>query len=489
MTKTAYTVAALAAALALALPGAAHAAPSQFSIIQDDAAFTGFAGDPGRWFAEARALGADMVRLNVYWRDVAPGARSLRKPAGHDVSDPTSPGYDWSIYDRAIRLARAHGLQVLATLSGPVPYWGSHEPRRCARGRRPLHCVWKPDAREFGHFVAAAARRWRGQVRMWSIWNEPNLSSWLKPRHRRTRHGRIHCSGRMYRKLWLAGWRAIAKNDPRRRRSVLFGETAATHEPVRLLRAALCLDARGRPFRGKRRRGQGCSRRPRKLPIGGIAHHPYNQAATGSPRKRARSRWSLPAAQLPRLHRLIRGAARRGRIPRKPIYVTEYGFQSRPPDRLGVSLRTQARYINAAERLFYRDRRVRSVAQYEIVDPPDPDVFNTGLRTSRGKAKPAWRAWRMPLFVSRRGKRTVEVWGQVRPANGRVRVTVRAWRRPWKGSRRVARPRTNSRGYFRVTIRGRRAHKLRFRTRWRTPSGEVIASRSARVRKPIRYLR
>lgn len=466
----------------------AGASPRQFSLVQDDPAFRGDLGDQQRWFAEARALGVDVVRMNLYWRDVAPGQTAIRKPSGHVVSDPSSSGYRWSIYDRALELAERNGLRVLFTLTGPTPYWGSERPRVCARARRQRHCVWYPDPELFGDFVEAAARRYQGRVWMWSLWNEPNLGSWLAPQLRRTRYGTVRWAGRMYRRLWWQGWKAIAAADPTRRGRVLFGETAPTHDPVRLLRSALCLDDRGAPYRGRTRVGQGCGRRPRRLPIAGVAHHPYTAGGVRSPRLAMRSPWQLTATYLPRLHGLIDGAARRGRIRHRAVYLTEHGFQSRPPDRYAPSLRSQARWLNESDRLFYLDRRVRMVAQYELIDPPQGEVFNTGLRRLNGTRKPAWAAYRMPIVATRRRPRKVEVWGQVRPAHGRTRTSVYA-KRKGHAWRRIARRSTNSRGFFRLVVRGRGVVATRYQVRWRSPDGEIVRSRVARARLPLRYRR
>jgi hypothetical protein len=42
-------------------------------------------------FARTRDAGATYVRLNVYWRGIAPAT----PPAGFVAADPTSPGYWW----------------------------------------------------------------------------------------------------------------------------------------------------------------------------------------------------------------------------------------------------------------------------------------------------------------------------------------------------------------------------------------------------------
>jgi hypothetical protein len=63
----------------------------------------------------------------------------------------------------------------------------------------------------------------------------------------------------------------------------------------------------------------------------------------------------------------------------------------------------------------YRDPRVRAVAQYKLVDEAPLSSFQSGLRFVGGRAKPAYGAYRLPIWVSGRGSR-LRVYGQVRPA-------------------------------------------------------------------------
>ena len=487
----------LAAAALAALPAGAGASPRQISIFHDEPVLRGFSvHDAEQSMIEVRELGADMVRTFVYWSDVAPRPEARAMPEGFEPGDPNS-GYDWSTYDAFVERAERYGLEVYLTISPPLPYWASEEPERCPHyvGGRREHgesCFWKPRPRMFGQFVKAVARRYRGRVSLYSLWNEPNLEHYLYPQLRRSRFGVVDAAAKRYRRLWYEGWKAIAKYDPAMRRKVLFGETAAISSPMDTLRAALCLDPAGRPFRGRLRALQGCSN-PRKLPVGGFAHHPYGQAAGGSVFKRTHSSDSLTMAYLGRLHALIEGAARRGRIPRnRGIYVSEFGFQSKPPDRYeGLPLGDHARALNEADRLFYRDPRVRSVAQFQLYDSPEPegqDLFNTGLRLIGGGLKPAYRAYRLPLTVERVSPGVVDVWGQVRPARRRVTVAIEANRRRGGRRIRVATVRTNRSGFFSRRVRRPAATQLRYGAAWRSPSGELLRSRVARAGRRIRYL-
>lgn len=472
------------AAAALLPAAAAHASRGQLSLIQDDASFVeGRNGDPRARLLEARhELGADIVRANLYWRDVSPNPDAKRKPDGFEVGDPSEPGYRWAMYDSFVQNARAAGLRVYIAITGPFPDWASRQPRRCRRDA----CIWKPRTRLFGQFAKAVARRYRGKVRYWSIWNEPNHDGWLRPQY--TRRGRVRYSARMYRSLWYRGYRAIRKYDPARRRSVLFGEFAPFASPRAFFHASMCLTARGgRPMRS---RARGCRRRPKKLPVGAIAHHPYPHGATAYPLSRVRGRSNITIAYLPRLKRSMALAARHRRMPRgRSIWLTEYGLQSRPPDRYAPSLRGQAKWMNESSRLVWGDRRVKVTAQYELLDPPRADLFNTGLRRANGARKPSWAAYRLSLVATRRSKRSVEIWGWLKPGSGRKVIEIRARRRGRNPYRVVRRVRTNRRGMFRIVRRGRQAPRLVYRLRYRPPGGGAWHSRRAKAGRQLRYRR
>ena len=496
---------ALLAFVALALPATAGASSKQISILQDDRVLLGNSPhDVDEAMAEAKQLGFDSVRTFVSWSGVSPRSQSRTMPAGFDPGDPNSPGYDWARYDRFVAAARANGLEVLLTLSPPVPYWASDEPSRCPHfvgGYRNLGkgCYWKPNPRLFGQFAKAVALRYGsdapaphgGAVQRYSIWNEPNLEHYLYPQQQRTRFGTVDVAAKRYRSLWLQAWKGIAKYDRPNRGRVLFGETAAISSPVDTLYAALCLNPAGRPFKGRLRRLQGCVR-PRKLPIGGVAVHPYNKDATGTVFQRSNTTDSLAMAHLNRLHRVLNRTARSGRIPRgRGIFITEFGFQTNPPDsRFGVSLAAQARSLNQSERLFYADPRVKAVSQFELYDAPEvpkQDVYNTGLRLVDGPKKPSWTAFQMPLVATRLGGGRVELWGAARPAPGPARVTITASPRSGGGSRMVASTVTSRSGYYRIRVRGANAAKQRYRARWTDLSGNVLASRIATPGRRIAY--
>jgi hypothetical protein len=494
----------LALVAVLAAPTAANAGSKQLSLMQDDAEMFGEreGEDPAAAMKEMKELGVDVLRTNVLFYRIYDDHTDRVKPAGFDPSDPNSPQYTrWNKTDTIVRLAKENGIKLMFTVSGPGPKWASERPGKC-RGNR--LCTYRPDAKVFGQFVEAVAKRYRGQVDWYSLYNEPNIGrtsggdGWVMPQTTRTKAGTVQTAGVIYRELWKAGYKAIAKHDPARRGRVLFGEMAAINAPIPKFYAALCLDPDGKPFKGKMKRLNKCGR-VSKLKIGGWAIHPYNQGGFGPPNRKTTSKTALPQQYIPRLHRLMKKAAARGRVPGgKGIYVTEFGYQTNPPDRIStITPKLHARYINETDRLFYGDPRIKTVGQYQLVDVDDVRQYNSGLRFAGGnkKKKASYDAYRLPIVVTKKSSTRVEVYGQVRPARqARLANVFSAPQLQFaprgRGFSTIKRPGLNSVGIFRTNIRRSGAAAGRWRIKWQNGLiGGVSHSRVAKAGKALRYYR
>jgi hypothetical protein len=104
----------------------------------------------------------------------------------------------------------------------------------------------------------------------------------------------------------------------------------------------------------------------------------------------------------------------------KPLWLTEYGYQTNPPDHLlGVSYAKQAAYIGQAALRVWQQPGVTLLIQFLVRDEPSLGGWQSGLFTVGGTAKLSYHAFALPLAqVSRNGSRVV-LWGQVRPGSGR----------------------------------------------------------------------
>jgi len=143
---------------------------------------------------------------------------------------------------------------------------------------------------------------------------------------------------------------------------------------------------------------------------------------------------------------------------RTRIWLTEYGYNSKPPSKwLGVSNALQARYVGDAALRAYLSPRVDLLIHFLVRDEPNATRWTSGFYTSHGKVKPSFNAYAVPFAqVSRRGTRT-SVWGQVRPRTGRQPYRLQQWKgRHWRW---VGGTRLTTRGGFvrRVVTAGRGA--------------------------------
>lgn len=470
----------------------AQASRTQRSLFQDDG-YLIYASTPTvqRTLDRLRALGVQEIRTNLRWASVAPSPNARRAPAGFDATRPERyPGGVWSPWDRLVRLAAERGMTVQMNVTAPGPLWAvrAHAPTAHAADH------WYPSPTAFYRFTLAVGRRYDGttpgvpRVTNWSLWNEPNQPGWLAPQW--IRHGRswVPESAALYRDELRAGYAALAASGHRPGTdTVLIGELApegyeshgplVAMPPMPFLRALYCLDGRYRRLRGSPARALGCPTgsaaafaraNPGLFSATGFAHHPYYffhppWAGAADPNL-------VPLANLSRLERgLDRALGAYGIHRRLPIFLTEYGYQTNPPDPYQlVSLAQQATYLNAADYNAWRDPRVAEVSQFLLYDTA-PDLryrpnefrywstFQTGLLFADGRPKPALAAYAMPIWVPaprvRRGG-SLLVWGQLRRAthiNSR-RVLIQ-WRQRRGAYATIATVTSGSQGLYTARVR------------------------------------
>jgi hypothetical protein len=439
--------------LVLALPAAAQASPRQIMSFEaprellDD-------GRRDRTLDEIRRFGVTHVRQLVYWQDFAPRPARKRKPR-FDASDHEDyPARTWGRLDRLFAAAAARDIEVMLTLTGPVPRWATGS----KKGR-----LNRPSTKLFGQFARAVGARYGKQVSIWSIWNEPNQPQFLKPQYRK---GRPY-SPRLYRGLYRAAHRAIRRAPANRRDRILIGETSPRGNdnvvhPLVFLRGMLCLnrDYRKRPACGR-------------LDADGYAHHAYT-TRTG-PRFDPPDENDVTIGVLSRLVRALDRAGRARAIPRGlRIYLTEFGIQSEPDKVSGVSFARQPEYYAISEHIAYVNPRVALFSQYLMHDDTPRDSgyrfsgFESGLRRSDGRRKPAYAAFANPLVARDYGRNDV-LWGLIRPQRSRTRVTIEVRRRGSRRWRRLRTMNTTSSGVYGLRTRHRKGQT--YRVRWTSAAG------------------
>ncbi len=422
---------------------------------------------------EIRALGADTVRIEVKWSEVAPSPAAKKRPTFDATSPGAYPGFE--PYDDLVQRAYAKGLRIMITLAPDAPNWAT------AGGRGGNY---KVNSTDFANFARAVGLRYSGAfgglpaVKFFSIWNEPNHIFFLKPRSQ---------SPRIYRRMVeraLPALRSTAAAGSR----IFVGELAPVGTatkvlgPKRFLQQWLCLDKRFKRLRGRVARAAGC-KGFKKVSANGFAHHPYGPAGTVPAQKDI-----INISVIRRLATALDKAARAGRITRGlGIYNTEFGFQTNPPDPfISTSPARQAELLNEKEEYSYRYSRLKSYSQYLLVDDAARAGssalrwagFQTGLRNAGGVVKPSYEAYRLPIVVHKRGS-GVLIWGRVRPGTG----TRFAQLQRKQGGSYVndgALISTNSGGYFSVKRSSRASYRFAgFVTRGGV---QVGVSRTARAK-------
>ncbi len=189
---------------ALCAPAAASASPRQTVTFEAPRELLS-ASTRAATLDQITSFGVTRVRQLVYWRDYAPDPDSRTRP-NFDASDPNAyPADKWDNLDGLVSAAKAHGVAVTLTLTGPVPRWATRDKR---------DGLAYPDAKEFGAFATAIGRRYGDAIDTWSIWNEPNQPQFLMPQYR---NGKPY-SPKLYRKLYQKAYAGSALDAGQRGR-------------------------------------------------------------------------------------------------------------------------------------------------------------------------------------------------------------------------------------------------------------------------------
>jgi hypothetical protein len=345
------------------------AAPDMEIAVQDDAVLVGrLYYDQGRALDQIRDMGATRVRVNLGWTEVLGRRQSGRRHQPHGLV------YHWQKYDSLVEAARARGLRVHMTITGPAPRWATAN----------KHVgVYRPDPGKYGAFTRSVAQHFLGRVDRYSIWNEPNYKGWLQP-HK--------SSPKIYRGLFRAGWRGIKSANFGVQ--VLIGETSPyaikgrAIAPLRFLRGVTCTDSHWR-------------RHCMGIRADGYAHHPYEFKR--KPEASYPGRDNVTIGTLRRLNVALDRLAHSGAL-RTPygqplhIWLTEFGYFATGKYRMPVGRR--AAYVKRAFQIARNNPRVHSMLQYLLVSPPRRWAnFNTSVLLKNGT--PTAPYWALKQFAGR----------------------------------------------------------------------------------------
>jgi putative glycosyl hydrolase len=368
----------LAAAAGLAVP--ASAAPHMSIGVYDEGQT--FFGNLDQVFAQYRTLHVGVLRVNLYWG----GTLGVAKHRPFDATDPRDAGYDWSIYDRTALYAAAHGLRLLFSITG-TPRWanGGGTPNRPPTNFNLLRgFAYAAAARYSGTYVGDDGRTLPA-VRLWAAWNEPNNPSFLRPQFVRSNGKWVVSSAQTYAKICNAIYSGVhatmfkgeqvacGVTAPRGNNNPSSGRPSVS--PVAFLIAA--------KRAGMRR-------------FDAYAHNPYYGVPTETPTTRppgTHSGQAPTAITLANIDVLI--AEVRRLYGSHPLWITEYGYQTDPPDsQFGVSWAKQARYLTQAFAVARRNPSIGLMLWFLVRDEPAVAGWQSGLITTGGKRKPAFNAFR-----------------------------------------------------------------------------------------------
>lgn len=364
----------MAAVLATAaLAGGADAQAPRLQVgIVDNAQL--FFGDAVTAIADFKQLHVQLVPMNLTWG----GRNGIANARPVHPADPADPAYDWSIYDQLVRRVSAAGMQVVFTIVG-TPAW--------ANGGRATN-VAPTNGRDLEEFAYAAARRYGGSfvtggvrlpaVRRWIAWNEPNNPVFLTPQYRRAGGHWVVASAQSYARICNAVYTGVhsagAKGE-----LVACGSTAprGNNDP-----------ASGRPSVSPLAFLRAVKRYGLKT-FDAWAHHPYPDIPSEPPQRYDGSGESVELGNIDTLIGLVTRL-----YGRKPIWITEYGYQTNPPEQFfGIPWKLQASYLSEAFAIARANPRIGMMLWFMLKDDTDPNGWQSGLISASGVRKPSFAAF------------------------------------------------------------------------------------------------
>lgn len=437
---------ALTTVVGACLAAAAFAAPAQ-AMRPFDTGISYIDWNEPAALEHVRATGSTFAQTPIRWAVVAPS----KQPASWNPEDPGDPNYDWSFTDAWVKNAVAQGLTPVFQIRS-APTWAQH----CTpTGAYDATCEVDPAA--LAAFTKAAVRRYSGtfeglpHVTYWQGLNEPNLSLFFQPQFENGKPvSAIH-----YRTLINAFYSAVKSVDPSNMViSAGLGPIAVpkyTIGPMQFTRELLCMSGGKHP----RPVGTECE--------GGVHFdifdiHPYT---TGGPTHEGGPN-DVEMGDIPKLQNLLKAADRAGRIAgafkRTPLWITEYSYDSKPPDPGGLPAKIESQWIAEALHEAW-SAGVSNFFWYSLADAePEPqrpfsETLQSGLyywapTAAAQRPKPVMNAFRFPFTAIRQGK-SLQYWGRTPSSHG-GKVVLEALRKGhW---RRLAKLKASSVGVFRGVV-------------------------------------
>src|SRR6187200_694456 len=273
---------------------------------------------------------ATILRTLVTWANIAP-----TKPA--NAANSNDPAYNFNDLDDFVRNAQAQDAEVLMTVWG-TPKWANG-------GKTPNFLPTSMSS--FQNFTKALASRYSGRtpglpfVRFYGIWNEWNLGQFLSPQFNAS--GKI-VSPAAYAKLAAAGYAGIKAGSPKA--LVAIGETSSNGKD-------------------KPKQGSTDSTTPgtfaklvaqanKKLKFDAWAQHPYPVPVSQGPAQKVR----YPNVAFSTMKQFEKDLDKWFGRKNIPVWITEYGNETKPGEPKGVTEAQQAAYVPQAIAFAKKDPRI-----------------------------------------------------------------------------------------------------------------------------------
>jgi hypothetical protein len=341
----------------LAVPAAGVQAATRMPIgFFDDSSFR-FSSARQQNLAGAAAAGASVIHTTASWATIAPTRPST--PSNGD-----DPAYKLADLDELVFSSATQGLRVMINVTA-TPKWanGNKTPNRLPTRLSDLTTFTKMLATRYN------GRSGHGTVGLWSVWNEPNIELFLAPQYA----GKTIVGPANYAKLYKAAYAGIKAGNPLAK--VAIGETSAR--------------GRDKPLKGVS--GSVAPGTFAKLlgKVSGLkfdawAHHPYPTSPNLPPLQKVRYP-NVTLSTLPLFEKQLKTSFHRA----VPIWITEYGHETKPGEPKGVTTAKQSAYAKQALTIAKNDPNIQMFIWFVFRDSAG-NPWQSGLEVASGAHKPAF---------------------------------------------------------------------------------------------------
>ncbi len=343
-------------------PGASSTARPMLIGFQDDPGFR-WSPDRATVLADAARAHASIIRATADWSQIAAVRPTL-------ATDHFDPAYNFADLDDLVRSAAMDGMTVMLTVWG-TPAWAN-------QGRGPNYV---PDRmHDLYDFTRAIADRYSGRhpgypfVGYYTIWNEPNNARFLAPV---VDPQGAPLSPSLYADICRFAYAGLKLGNPLA--TVAIGQTSSRGSAL------------ARPGAGSIAPGTFArllAQQKPDVPFDAWAHHPYSDLGYGPAQ-----RYRFPNVNLSTLHTFEEKLDLWFHRADIPIWISEYGMQTRPARPGGVTVAQQAVYVRQALAIAAADPRVQMFIWFTLRDDPTYTTWDSGLIGDAGIRKPGFEAF------------------------------------------------------------------------------------------------